>query len=194
VEGDRRAAWPTLRWCCGQAVACERDDPGEFLQRIDGGPGYHIRKLRFEALPGLWIPALLYEPDRLDGRVPVVLNVNGHDAKGKAVDYKQLRCINQAKRGMIALNLEWFGMGQLGTPGFAHGVINAVDLCGTSGSPRTSSPWKRGSISSSTSMPTRAGWRDGLSAAAGRPSSSARSTPRHVNQPRGRLLQLPIPG
>ena len=27
----------------------------EFLQTIDGGPGYHIRKLRFEAIPGLWI-------------------------------------------------------------------------------------------------------------------------------------------
>ena len=105
----------------------------EFLQTIDGGPGYHIRKLRFEALPGLWIPALLYQPDRLDGRVPVVLNVNGHEAKGKAVDYKQLRCINLAKRGMIALSLEWFGMGQLRTPGFGHGLINAVDLCGTSG-------------------------------------------------------------
>ncbi|HZW32518.1 MAG TPA: hypothetical protein VFF52_17520, partial [Isosphaeraceae bacterium] len=105
----------------------------EFLQTIAGGPGYHIRKLRFEALPGLWIPALLYEPDRLAGRVPVVLNVNGHDAKGKAADYKQLRCINQAKRGMIALSLEWFGMGQLRTPGFGHGLINAIDLCGTSG-------------------------------------------------------------
>ena len=60
-----------------------------------------------------------------------MLNVNGHDAKGKAADYKQIRCINQAKRGILALNLEWFGMGQLKGPGFGHGLINAVDLCGT---------------------------------------------------------------
>ena len=105
----------------------------DFLQTIDGGPGYRIRKLRFEALPGLWIPALLYEPTELNGRVPLVLNVNGHDSKGKAADYKQIRCINQAKRGMLALNLEWFGMGQLAKPGFEHPRINSIDLCGTSG-------------------------------------------------------------
>ena len=105
----------------------------EWLEAIAGGPGYHIKKLRFEAIPGLWIPALLYEPDDLSGKVPVVLNVNGHDGKGKAADYKQLRCINQAKRGMIALNLEWVGMGQLAVPGFNHYKSNQIDLCGTSG-------------------------------------------------------------
>ncbi len=102
-------------------------------ETIEGGPGYRIKKLRYEALPGVWIPALLYEPTDLHGKVPVVLNVNGHDSKGKAADYKQIRCINQAKRGMIALNVEWFGMGQLATPGFSHGLINAIDLCGTGG-------------------------------------------------------------
>lgn len=105
----------------------------EWLDTIAGGPGYHIKKLRFEAIPGLWIPALLYEPDDLSGKVPVVLNVNGHDRDGKAADYKQLRCINQAKRGMIALNLEWIGMGQLNVPGFNHYKSNQIDLCGTSG-------------------------------------------------------------
>ncbi|HJQ80256.1 MAG TPA: hypothetical protein VJ828_09890 [Lacipirellulaceae bacterium] len=105
----------------------------EWLDTIPGGPGYRIKKLRYEALPGLWIPALLYEPERLDGRVPVVLNVNGHDSKGKQAPYKQLRCINVAKRGMLALNVEWLGMGQLQGDGFAHGRMNQLDLCGTSG-------------------------------------------------------------
>ena len=105
----------------------------EWLDTIPGGPGYQIRKLRYEALPGLWIPALLYEPDQLKGRVPVVLNVNGHDSKGKAAPYKQIRCINLAKRGMLALNLEWLGMGQLQGDGFSHNRMNQLDLCGTSG-------------------------------------------------------------
>ena len=96
------------------------------------GGGYTIRKLRFEALPGMWIPALLYVPDKLEGHVPVVLNVNGHEPKGKAVDYKQIRCINQARRGMIALNPEWFNMGQLKGDGFVHYRANQLDLCGTS--------------------------------------------------------------
>ena len=105
----------------------------EWLEAIEGGEGYKIKKLRFEAVPGLWVPGLLYEPLKLDGKAPIFLNVNGHDGKGKAADYKQIRCINQAKRGIIALNLEWIGMGQLRTPGFAHTKLNQIDLCGTSG-------------------------------------------------------------
>lgn len=105
----------------------------EWQETIEGGPGYQIRKLRYEALPGLWIPALLYQPEKLTGKVPVMLAVNGHDALGKAADYKQVRCINLAKRGMLVLNVEWIGMGQLRTEGFLHYRLNQLDLCGVSG-------------------------------------------------------------
>ncbi|HUG68201.1 MAG TPA: hypothetical protein VMM76_10645 [Pirellulaceae bacterium] len=105
----------------------------EWFNDIDGGPGYRIKKLRYEILPGMWVPALLYEPVKLTGKVPVIMNVNGHDRDGKAAKYKQIRCINQAKRGMIALNVEWLGMGQLNTEGFGHYRMNQLDLCGTSG-------------------------------------------------------------
>lgn len=105
----------------------------EWLDIIAGGPGYRIRKLRYEVLPGMWIPALLYEPEKLAGKVPVSLAVNGHDGAGKAAPYKQIRCINQAKRGMLVLNIEWFGMGQLRTEGFSHARMNQLDLCGSSG-------------------------------------------------------------
>ncbi len=109
----------------------------EWLDTIPGGgsgdEAYRIRKLRYEALPGMWIPALLYRPEKLSGRVPLALHVNGHDALGKAVDYKQLRSINLAKRGMLVLNVEWFGMGQLRADGFAHGRMNQLELCGASG-------------------------------------------------------------
>ncbi len=118
----------------GEAAAW-RDFQGkvEWLGTIDGGEGYSIKKLRYEAVPGLWIPGLLYEPAKLDGKAPVFLNVNGHDGAGKAAKYKQIRCINLAERGIIALNLEWLGMGQLRGPGFAHYKLNQLDLCGTSG-------------------------------------------------------------
>jgi hypothetical protein len=117
------------------AAAKWRDFRGkvEWLETTDGGNGYKLKKLRFEAVPGLWVPAVLYEPSKLDGKTPVFLNVNGHDGAGKAADYKQIRCINLAKRGIIALNLEWFGMGQLRGPGFVHYKLNQLDLCGTSG-------------------------------------------------------------
>src|SRR5438552_7662943 len=50
-----------------------------WLETIEGGPGYRIKKLRYEAVPGLWIPALLYEPEYVAGKVPVALSVNGHE-------------------------------------------------------------------------------------------------------------------
>ncbi len=104
----------------------------EWLDTIEA-EGYRVKKLRYEALPGLWIPALLYEPATLSGKVPAVLNVNGHEGIGKATPYIQARCINLAKRGMLALNPEWVGKGQLDVPDFDHARMNQVDLTGTSG-------------------------------------------------------------
>ena len=97
------------------------------------GDGYSIRKLRYEILPDFWLGALLYEPEKLEGKVPAILNVNGHAAEGKALPYKQQRCINQAKRGMVALNLEWMGLGQLRVPEYTHNHSAYLDLCGRSG-------------------------------------------------------------
>jgi dienelactone hydrolase len=105
----------------------------EWLDTISTDKGYRVRKLRYEALPGLWIPALLYEPTQVTGKVPVVLNLNGHEKEGKSTPYIQERCINLAKRGILALNPEWVGKGQLNTPGFDHTRMNQLDLCGTSG-------------------------------------------------------------
>lgn len=104
----------------------------EWLKTISG-PGYKVKKLRYEAIPGLWIPALLYEPDKLAGKVPVVLNVNGHEGNGVSTPYIQMRCINLAKRGILALNFEWYGMGQLKTENFYHYRANQIDLTGTNG-------------------------------------------------------------
>ncbi|MDA0745581.1 MAG: acetylxylan esterase, partial [bacterium] len=99
---------------------------------IETGKGYRIRKLRYEGYPGMWIPALLYEPVGIRGKVPAVLNVNGHHRGGKAMPYKQARCINLAKRGMLALNTEFVGMGELQGSAF-HMQQGHVDLCGVAG-------------------------------------------------------------
>ena len=99
---------------------------------IDTGKGYRIRKLRYEGYPGMWIPALLYEPTQLKGKVPAVLNPNGHHRGGKAMAYKQARCINLAKRGMLALNPEFIGMGELQGSG-NHMHQGQIDLCGVAG-------------------------------------------------------------
>jgi hypothetical protein len=104
----------------------------QWTETIETGKGYRIRKLRYEGYPGMWVPALLYEPTELTGRIPAVLNPNGHHAGGKAMDYKQARCINLAKRGILALNTEFIGMGEL--RGDAdHSRIAQLDVCGVSG-------------------------------------------------------------
>lgn len=100
------------------------------------GDGYRIRKLRYEIVPGLQSAALLYEPEKLTERVPAILNVNGHDyTLGKASEYKQKRCINFAKHGILALSLEWLGCGELRQPdnkgGNEHWGAAQLDLVGT---------------------------------------------------------------
>lgn len=135
AEADRlRAAMLEKIVYRGQAKAWrDAQTKVEWLDAIPGGLGYRIKKFRYEALPGLWIPALLYEPETLSGKVPAILNVNGHSPEGKAYVPKQMRCINQAKRGMLAMNIEWLGMGQLRGPKYAHYTMNQIDLCGSSG-------------------------------------------------------------
>ncbi|MCZ7586703.1 MAG: acetylxylan esterase [Deltaproteobacteria bacterium] len=112
-----------------------RDAPArvEWLDTIEGGPGYHIKNSATKSSPDSGPPPSSTNPTNSEGKVPVILNVNGHSPEGKAYQPKQLRCINQAKRGMLALNVEWLGMGQLRTDGFQHYRMNQLDLCGTSG-------------------------------------------------------------
>ncbi len=98
---------------------------------IETGQGYRIRKLRYEIVPGFWSTALLYEPEKVSGRMPAILNLIGHEPEGTAVEYEQKRCINFAKRGMIALNLGWMEFGDLSQPENAHDYASALDLVGS---------------------------------------------------------------
>jgi dienelactone hydrolase len=103
----------------------------EDLGPVACGKGYRMRKLRYEIVPGFSGAAILYEPETMSGKVPAILNVNGHvGAPGKAVEYKQKRCINQALRGMVALNLEWLGCGELFQKGNEHSYGAHLDLAG----------------------------------------------------------------
>ena len=56
------------------------------------GNGYRMRKFRYEIVPGFQSVAILYEPLNLHGKVPAILNSNGHvGPPGKSVEYKQKR-------------------------------------------------------------------------------------------------------
>ena len=103
----------------------------EDLGPIPSGKGYRMRKLRYEIVPGFQSTAILYEPENLQGKMPAILNVNGHvGAPGKAVEYKQKRCINQARQGILSLNLEWLSFGELSHPENRHWFGAHLDLVG----------------------------------------------------------------
>jgi dienelactone hydrolase len=103
----------------------------EDLGVIEGGKGYKLRKLRYEIVPSFQSTAILYEPENLQGKVTAVLNVHGHvGPPGKAVEFKQKRCIAMAKHGILALNLEWFSFGELGAHENEHWFGAHLDLVG----------------------------------------------------------------
>ena len=103
----------------------------EDLGTIPSGKGYRLRKLRYEVVPGLYSTAILYEPGNQQGKVPAVLNVMGHFGDiGKAEEFQQKLCINQALRGMVALNVECLGMEELFEKQNAHWFGGQLDLVG----------------------------------------------------------------
>src|SRR6202158_2856698 len=109
----------------------------EDLGLIPSGKGYRLRRLRYEIVPGFATTALLYEPEKLSGKAPATINLNGHASNEKQADYKQKRCVNNALQGMYALSLEWLGMGELALPENNHwhgahlnlGGASATGLC-----------------------------------------------------------------
>ncbi|MCC6155232.1 MAG: acetylxylan esterase, partial [Candidatus Hydrogenedentes bacterium] len=106
----------------------------EWVSDIETDKGYRIRKLKYEGAPGMWIPALVYEPTIMNGKVPGVLSVNGHTSEGKTNEEEQIRSIVLAKRGVIALHPEWIAFGELDhEDNKTHNNLAAMNLCGVSG-------------------------------------------------------------
>jgi dienelactone hydrolase len=98
---------------------------------IETNKGYRLHKLRYEIVPGFDSVAILYEPKNINGRVPAILNVIGHEPMGEAAEYEQKRCINFAKRGIVALSLGWMGFGELNQPENGHDYAAHLDLVGS---------------------------------------------------------------
>src|SRR4029077_17121855 len=72
--------------------------------------GFHIEKLIFESLPGVFVPALVYVPDGQGGPYPAVLVPCGHSANGK-VHYQAL-CQRLVQRGYVVICWDPVGQGE----------------------------------------------------------------------------------
>jgi cephalosporin-C deacetylase-like acetyl esterase len=72
--------------------------------------GFHIEKLLFQSLPGVYVSALVYVPD--DGKKvhPAVLVPSGHAPNGK-VHYQAL-CQRLVQRGYVVLSWDTVGQGE----------------------------------------------------------------------------------
>jgi dienelactone hydrolase len=97
---------------------------------VEKGKGYQWQKLRFEIVPGYESTAILYEPETPASKSPAILYVHGHERVGKVVENAQKICINFAKRGIVTLDPEWIGMGELAEKLNAHDYGADLDLVG----------------------------------------------------------------
>jgi len=98
---------------------------------IETGHGYRVRKYQYEIVPDFKSTAILYEPEQVNGKVPAILNLTGHEPLGNLTEYEQKRCINFAKQGILALSLGWPGLGELGQPENNHDFAGQLDLVGS---------------------------------------------------------------
>ena len=72
--------------------------------------GFHIEKLIFESLPGVYVTALVYVPENGTARNPGVLVPSGHSPNGK-VHYQGL-CQHLVQRGYVVISWDTAGQGE----------------------------------------------------------------------------------
>jgi cephalosporin-C deacetylase-like acetyl esterase len=112
----------------GQACPLEPKVLG-VLQR----DGYRVEKLIFQTMPGVWMTASAYVPNK-PGKHPALLAVHGHWRGARLDPVLQKRCIGPAKLGYFVLAVDAFGAGERGLTknlGEYHGEMVAATLLPT---------------------------------------------------------------
>ncbi len=74
--------------------------------------GYCIEKIIFESLPGAYVTALLYVPERLDRPAPGILFLSGHHREAKGAPEYQRACHDLATNGFVVLATDPTGQGE----------------------------------------------------------------------------------
>jgi pimeloyl-ACP methyl ester carboxylesterase len=129
-DEERMAVWRSIR-SETELLRLQRDLRRKLLTMMGGLPsvrtplraritgtismnGFHIKKVIFESLPGLYVTALLYLPDDREARktkkYPAILVPAGHASDGK--DHYQSLCQHLVLRGYIVLAWDPVGQGE----------------------------------------------------------------------------------
>lgn len=74
------------------------------------GSGFHIEKLIYQSLPGLYVTALVYVPENGEKVHPAVLVAAGHSTNGK-IHYQDL-CQRLVQRGYLVISWDPVGQGE----------------------------------------------------------------------------------
>ncbi|SHL40760.1 Sugar phosphate isomerase/epimerase [Chitinophaga jiangningensis] len=74
--------------------------------------GYTVENVALEILPGVWVNGSLYKPAKYSGKIPVILNPEGHWEKQRYRADCQLRCAAFAKMGAMAFSYDLFAWGE----------------------------------------------------------------------------------
>jgi dienelactone hydrolase len=74
--------------------------------------GYTVRNIAIEILPGVYINGSLYKPAHYKGKIPVILNPDGHWEKQRYRPDCQYRCASLARMGAMAFSYDLFAWGE----------------------------------------------------------------------------------
>lgn len=74
--------------------------------------GYSVENVALEVLPGLYVCGSLYKPLNPKGRIPVILNPDGHFGNGRYRADAQYRCAMEARMGAMAFSYDLFAWGE----------------------------------------------------------------------------------
>ena len=74
--------------------------------------GYTVQNIALEILPGVYINGSLYKPEKYKGKIPVILNPDGHWEKQRYRPDCQYRCAALARMGAMAFSYDLFAWGE----------------------------------------------------------------------------------
>jgi cephalosporin-C deacetylase-like acetyl esterase len=74
--------------------------------------GYQVEKLIYESMPGYFVTAALFIPNKIRGKAPAILNAIGHSTQSFRRDIYQHVIINLVKKGFIVLTYDQIGQGE----------------------------------------------------------------------------------
>jgi len=102
----------TLKYCFLSKLRLEKlpakPASAPVLSAIRKMDGYTVQNIAIETLPGVFVSGSLYRPEKVKGKLPVVLNPDGHFSRGRYREDCQYRCATLARMGALAFSYDLF--------------------------------------------------------------------------------------